>query len=86
MITCLLWLLLNRLGTGHDDEAPYEKAKGKYYKGEVFEQFEIFLRKDVDKSEQFEIVSWKDVDKNEQKFEDYGHGGDVPTLSEADSA
>ena len=44
------------------------------------------MRKDVDKSEQFEIFLCKDVDKYEQKFEDYGYGGDVPTLSEADSA
>jgi hypothetical protein len=29
---------------------------------------------------------WKDVDKSEHEFEDYGYGGEVPTLSEANSA
>ena len=31
VIAWLLWLLLNKFSTGHDDETPYEKAKGKSY-------------------------------------------------------
>jgi hypothetical protein len=47
--------LLNRYSVGHDGKTPYERAKGRAYKGELCELFEVVL--------------WRDIDKAEHKFE-----------------
>ena len=45
VIALLMWMWLDRFGTGHSDKSPYERVKYNSYKGEVFEQLETILWK-----------------------------------------